>query len=418
MPPADRQRPGDVSPPGRLNPPGQQRALAVIAGSQLLVLTLWFSASAVAPRLEEAWNLTTGETAWLTLAVQIGFVVGALISAALSLADLIPARRFFLWAAMAGAVFNAVLVTLRDGGFLVALVLRLLTGMALAGVYPSGLKVMAGWFRAGRGMALGILVGALTVGSAGPHLIRGLGFEWQGVILGASILAGVGGLILWAGVADGPYETPPPRFSWRQVGAVVRNRGVRLSTYGYLGHMWELYAMWTWTAAFLSASAAAGGYGDGWVPVATFSIIAIGGIGAWLAGVAADRMGRTTIAGASMGVSGSCAVVTPLVFGLNPWIVVPVFLVWGFAVVADSAQFSTMVTETAAGSYRGTALTLQTALGFLLTLVTIRGVPVIAGEWGWQWVFPWLAIGPVLGIWAMVRLKGSPEAAQLAGGLG
>ncbi len=382
------------------------------------MLTLWFSASAVAPRLEVEWALSSGEAAGLTLAVQIGFVIGALGSAVFSIADIVPARRLFLIATVIGAVANAALVALGEGDFAVALVLRLLTGVALAGVYPSGLKVMSGWFTTGRGMALGVLVGALTVGSAGPHLIRGVGFEWEGVILGASVLALTGGLIMRFAVTDGPHEAPPPAFSWRHVRAVVANRGVRLSTYGYLGHMWELYAMWTWTAAFLAASATRSGHGDGFVPVATFAIIAVGGLGAWAAGVLADRHGRTLVAGGSMAISGSCAAVTPLVFGASPWVVVPVFLVWGFAVVADSAQFSTMVTETAGGSHRGTALTLQTALGFLLTLVTIRGVPIIAEAWSWRWAFPWLAVGPALGIAAMVRLRRSPEAALLAGGAG
>jgi len=399
-------------------PEGQRRALVAIAFSQLLVLTLWFSASAVAPQLEASWSLTSGEAAWLTLAVQIGFVVGALISAVLSIADIVPARTLFLMSGLAGAAANVVLVFLGSGDVTAALLLRFGTGVALAGVYPSGLKVMAGWFERGRGMALGVLVGALTVGSAGPHLIRGFGFDWQGVIVAASALALTGTAILWFGVTDGPFDTMPPRFTWSQVGAVTRNPGVRLSTYGYLGHMWELYAMWTWTAAFLAASATAGGHGESWVPGATFAVIAVGGLGAWIAGITADRRGRTIVAGGSMAVSGSCALLTPLVFGLHPLVVVPLFIIWGFAVVADSAQFSTMVTETADDEYRGTALTLQTALGFLLTLVTIRGVPMIADAFGWRWAFPWLAVGPALGIAAMVRLKRSPAAVHLAGGRG
>ncbi len=397
---------------------GQGRALVAIAGSQLLVLTLWFSASAVAPQLETAWRLTSGEAAGLTLAVQLGFVIGALGSAVLSLADVVPARRLFLAASLVGVAANSTLVLLGPGDVVGAFALRLTTGLALAGVYPSGLKIMAGWFRRGRGMALGVLVGALTVGSAGPHLIRGLGFEWEGVILGASLLALGGGLVMYLTVVDGPFEVAPPRFSWGHVGSVVRNRGVRLSTYGYLGHMWELYAMWTWTATFLAASAAAAGFDDEWVPVATFAIIGVGGIGAWLAGVIADRRGRTLTAGASMAISGSVALFTPLLFGQHPSLVVGVFLVWGVAVVADSAQFSTMVTETADDETRGTALTLQTALGFLLTLVTIRGVPLIAEAIGWRWAFPGLALGPLLGVVAMLRLRRSPEAAQLAGGAG
>jgi MFS family permease len=403
---------------GTERPLGQARALAAIAGSQLLVLTLWFSASAVAPQLEQEWQLSSGEATGLTLAVQIGFVVGALVSGLFSIADIVPARRLFVVAGLAGSLVNALLLFLGPGDTVSAFGFRFLTGVALAGVYPSGLKVMAGWFQRGRGMALGVLVGALTVGSAGPHLIRGVGFGWQGVIAGASVLALLGTIILGVLVKDGPFETTPSRFSWGQIGAVVRNEGVRLSTYGYLGHMWELYAMWTWTAAFLAASATAAGSGDAWVPSATFAIIAIGGGGAWIAGLLADRRGRTVIAGGSMAVSGTCALISPLVFGLTPWIVVPVFLVWGASVVSDSAQFSAMVTETAADTYRGTALTLQTAIGFLLTLVTIRGVPILADAWGWRWAFPLLALGPAVGIIAMLRLRQSPHAVKLAGGLG
>ncbi len=393
-------------------------ALAAIAVSQLLVLTLWFSASAVAPQLEDAWALSSGQVAALTLAVQVGFVVGAVGFAVAGVADVVPARRLFLVAALAGAGANAALLLVGPDTLTLAFGLRLSTGVALAGVYPSGLKVMAGWFRRGRGMALGVLVGALTVGSAGPHLIRGIGFDWRGVIVGASALAVVGALLLFGTVSDGPYETPPARFSWRQIASVVQNQGVRLSTYGYLGHMWELYAMWTWTAAYLAASAVRRGDGVGWVPTATFAIIAVGGLGAWLAGVAADRWGRTVVAGASMAVSGTCALASALLFGVHPVVQVGVFLVWGFSIVADSAQFSAMVTETAAARHRGTALTLQTGLGFLLTLVTIRGVPLLAEAAGWRWAFPWLALGPLFGIWAMWMLRRSPARAQLAGGIG
>jgi MFS family permease len=390
----------------------------VVALSQLLVLTLWFSASAVAPQLTEIWGLSEGQSTALTLAVQIGFVVGAFGAAATGIADAIPARRLFLVTSLLGAVANGLLTFLEPGQVSLALLLRFITGMALAGVYPSGLKVMAGWFTTGRGMALGVLVGALTVGSAGPHLIRGIGLDWRGVLWGASFLAVTGGLLMTRFVEDGPDEATPSPFSWHHVGSVVRNRGVRLSTYGYLGHMWELYAMWAWSAAFLIASSLERGDEIGWVPMATFVVIASGGLGAWVAGTLADRFGRTKIAGGSMAISGSCALLTPVVFGSHPVIVMTVFIVWGITVVADSAQFSTMVTEVSDSTRRGTALALQTALGFLLTLVTIRGVPLIADAHGWEWAFPWLAVGPLFGIVAMVRLKRSPDAALLAGGRG
>ncbi|MCH8899971.1 MAG: MFS transporter [Acidobacteria bacterium] len=396
----------------------QRRALVGIAGAQLFALSLWFSASAVAPQLEIVWDLSVGEVTWLTLTVQLGFVAGALGIAMSGIADSIPARRLFTVSAIAAAGANVALLVVTPTTVPVAFLLRLATGALLAGVYPSGLKVMAGWFRTGRGMALGALVGALTIGSATPHLVRGLGVGWQGVILMSSALTLVAAGTMTFVVDDGPFEVPVSPFSWAHVRRVIRNRGFRLSTYGYLGHMWELYAMWTWTAAFLAAGALAGGYSTGWVSTATFAIIAIGGIGSYGAGVMADRTGRTGVAGWSMAISGSCALLTPLLFGLSPLIVVAVFLVWGLTVVSDSAQFSTMVTETVSAELRGTALALQTGLGFLLTLVTIAGVPAIAERWGWQWAFPWLAIGPAIGVAAMVALRRSSFAVMLAGGRG
>ncbi len=398
--------------------PGSARALIIVAGSQLLALTLWFSASAVAPQLERLWGLTQAQSSWLTLAVQIGFVVGALLSAVFNLSDVIASRTLFVAAALVGAIANTGLLFVDADRYTLAVVLRFVTGAALAGVYPSGLKVMAGWYRRGRGTAMGILVGALTVGSAAPHLIRGLGFGWQGVVTAASVLTVVAAVAMWLGVSDGPFEVPTQPFDLKLAGTVIRNRGVRLATYGYLGHMWELYALWTWAAAFLAASASAGGVSYGSIPVLTFFVIAVGGLGSYVFGRLADTRGRTLSAGASMVISGSVALLSPLLFGRAAWLMVPLVLVWGFTVVADSAQFSAMVTETADDEARGTALTLQTALGFLLTLVTIRGVPLVADAVGWRWAFIGLALGPALGVAAMVRLRRSPEAARLAGGKG
>jgi MFS family permease len=395
----------------------QRRALAVVAAGQLFALSLWFSASAVAPQLRDLWGLSTGEEAGLTLAVQVGFVVGALVSAILNLADIVPSRRLFSISAIGGAAANLGLLAMGPETVSLALGLRFLTGFFLAGVYPSGLKVMSGWFKQGRGMALGVLVGALTVGSATPHLVRGVGLEWEGVVVAASLLTVMSAFLMRA-VGDGPHEVAAQKFRWRQVALVMQNRGVRLSTLGYLGHMWELYAMWTWMAAFLAASAIESGVGYGSVSLITFSVIAIGGLGSWWAGILADRIGRTRVAGGAMVISGSCALATALVFGSTPWIVVPLSLIWGLTVVADSAQFSTMVTETAEDEIRGTALTLQTAVGFLLTLVTIRGVPALAESIGWRWAFPALALGPAFGVAAMVRLARSPMAARLAEGRG
>ncbi|MBS1868088.1 MAG: MFS transporter [Actinobacteria bacterium] len=380
-------------------------ALVAIATSQLLALSLWFSATAVAPQLEALWELSTTETAGLTVAVQIGFAAGALLLAALGVPDALRARTLFVAAAAVGAAANAAVVLVRPGDVWLVLLLRALTGAALAGVYPSGLKVMAGWFRSGRGMALGALVGALTVGSAAPHLLRGLGAGWEAVVLGASGLAVCGALLMAFSVSDGPYETPRQHFSWTLLRRVVRNRGVRLATLGYLGHMWELYAMWTWTAAFLAASARASGGGDAWVPIATFCVIALGGVGAMVAGLWADRHGRERLVRHALAGSASCALATPLLFGATPLLVVPVFAVWGIAVIADSAQLSALVTEAADAQVRGTALTLQLALGFAVTLVTIPGVGWIAEAAGWRWALAGLALGPAAGYVAISLLE-------------
>lgn len=394
----------------------QRRALLGIAISQLLALTLWFSASAVTPQLQSLWGLATSEVAWLTLAVQLGFVVGAFTLAILNTGDVVATRTLFAFAATVGALANATLVFVSTPG--PAIALRFVTGVALAGVYPSGLKAMAGWFQQGRGQALGVLVGALTIGSATPHLIRGIGFDWRGVVLVASALAGLGAVAMRWLVSDGPFEAPVIRFSWGHIGGIVKNQGYRLSTIGYLGHMWELYAMWTWVAIFVSASADAFGESYGSVPVIAFAVIGIGGPAAWWAGKLSDRYGRTKVAGTALAISGTCALISPWLFGVSPLIIIPVLLVWGASVVADSAQFSTMVTETTPANVRGTALTLQTALGFSLTMVTIRLVPELAELWTWRWAFPILAAGPAIGVAAMIRLKRSSLNASLAGGLG
>jgi MFS family permease len=387
---------------------GGRRALVWVALAELLALSLWFSASAVAPALTAEWSLSTGEVAGLTGWVQIGFVVGALAIAFSNLADVIPSRRLFAAAAVVGAGANLGLLAVDEGGVPIAMVLRFATGVALAGVYPSGLKIMAGWFERGRGMALGVLVGALTIGSASPHLVRGLGLDWNGVVVAASVAALVAAMIVTRLVGDGPYSFPTSPFDLSQVGRILRNRRFRLATLGYLGHMWELYALWTWAAVFLAESQARAGSSYGSVSTLTFFVIAAGGAGSWLAGVVSDRHGREVAAGIALAVSGSIAVASPLFFGASALVVIPLMVLWGTAVVADSAQFSVIVTEVTRSEVRGTALTLQTALGFLLTLVTIRLTPGIADAFGWRWSFLWLGLGPAVGLWAMAALRRTP----------
>jgi len=384
----------------------------------VLSMTTWFSASAVIPQLREFWQLGSGTAAWLTVAVQLGFVAGALLSSIVNLSDVVSPRHLIFAGATGAAVVNALIGV--TGGPEAAIPLRFLTGFFLAGVYPPALKLMATWYRKGRGTALGILVGALTVGSAGPHLVNGLGgLDWRVVIYATSVQTLLGGLLVAALVREGPYPFPRAAFDPRQVGLVLRDRGVRLASFGYFGHQWELYAMWTWFVIFFRDSLTARGSGSGTAAAfATFVVVGIGGLGCWVGGLLGDRWGRTRTTAAMMAVSGTCALLIGLLFGGPPWLALAVALVWGFAVVADSAQFSTMVTELADQAYVGTALTLQLAVGFLLTIPTIQLMPFLEGQVGWRWAFAFLAPGPALGAIAMLRLKASPEARRIAGGRG
>jgi MFS family permease len=380
--------------------------LGVVSLAQFLGMTLWFSATAITPRLITEYDIAPNRAAWLTMAVQAGFVAGTLVSAVANLADVLNARVLMFVGSVAGALTNAAVLVAPGGASVIAL--RFLTGASLALVYPPGMKIAAGWFRDGRGLALGILIGALTLGKAFPHLLTAVfGEEWRQPMLLVSTLAIVGGTLVLAIVRDGPHVAATAPFDPHAIRKVLASRGARLATLGYLGHMWELYAMWTWVAVFATASFAASGMADPAAAgsFAAFLAIGSGAIGCVLAGYIADRAGKARVAMWAMIASAAGAALTLVVFGRSPVLLYALIMFWGFAVVADSAQFSALVSEHAPRDHVGTALTLQTCVGFLLTMVTIEALPRVAAASSWQFASLLLVPGPLLGAWAMHRLR-------------
>jgi len=379
-------------------------------------MSLWFSASAVVPSLAAEWHLGDSAVSGLTLAVQIGFVAGTLTSALLNLPDVLRTRYLFAASALLGAATNVAFVLFARGAAS-GIALRFATGFFLAGVYPPGMKLMATWFRKGRGLALGLLVGALTLGKASPYLINALETAgWRPRLLLVAGAAALGGLLVLFFVGEGPHTPAAAPFDVHQVTAVFRNRGVRLANFGYFGHMWELYAMWTWAPVFLRASFAGSGGGPELAEVASFLVLGAGAIGCAAGGLLADRIGRTAVAGGAMAISGLCCLGVGFLFGGSPAALLAVTLLWGATVVADSPQFSASVTELADPRYMGTALAVQTCVGFLITTFSIRMIPALVAAVGWKYAFVFLAPGPLLGLVAMRRLRGLPEASRLAGG--
>ena len=365
-------------------------------------MTLWFSATAAGPSVAEEFALDAGMRAWLTMAVQGGFVAGTLLTAVTNAADAINARRLFAAGCAAGAACNAALAIAPGAATIIAL--RFLTGASLAWVYPPGMKIAAGWFLERRGTALGIVVGAVGLGSALPHLLASVGasLPWRAVVLTSSALALAGAALVSTAVSDGPHVSASAPFDRHALRVVLRSRGTRLAMLGYFGHMWELYAMWTWIATFAAVSLAAGSRVGSLI---AFVAIGSGAAGCVFAGRWADDFGKANVAGAAMLASAACALLSPLFFGAPLALLLVLVVIWGFTIVADSAQFSALVADHTARTHVGTALTLQTSAGFLLTMVSIWLVPPISAMAGWRWAFLFLVPGPLLGALAMRRLR-------------
>ena len=398
---------------------GRGFSIAVIAASQVAAMTLWFSATAIIPALQAEQGLDAATASLFTSAVQLGFVVGTLASAFFGLADRFDPRRLFMGSALVAAAANAAIL-LFDPSSAPVIVLRFATGVCMAGIYPVGMKLASTWAEGDMGMLLGLLVGALTLGSAAPHLFNALGgIDWRLTLATGSVSAVLAALaIRLSGIGPNVGKSPPfnPRFAL----AAWTTPSLRLANLGYLGHMWELYAMWAWIGLFLHASFQLSFADESTASVAaafvTFATIGIGAVGCILGGAFADRWGRTALTMLAMAVSGTCALLIGALFGAPPALLIVVCLIWGISVVADSAQFSASVAELSDRSLVGTMLTIQTSMGFLLTLITIQLVPGLVAAFGWSYAFAFLAIGPYVGVFAMWRLRRHPDAVKLAGG--
>ena len=396
--------------------------LAAISVGLLCAMSPSFAASAVAPTLRTDWELDGLGLPVLTIAVLLGFAVSAIALAAIGAPDVVPGPRLFAMGAAGAGLANLGFAWLAtDLGS--ALPFRVLTGVALAAAYPVALKLVAGWFRRERGLATGTIIAALTLGTALPLLFRGIGgaaaADWRVVITAASVACLVGAAIVVVVVKPGPFDTPAPRFSVEIAARAFREPAVRLANLGYLGHMWELFAMWTWVPLYLVASLAAAGVADASLAsLGAFVVVASGAIGCVVAGAVADRFGRTKTTIVAMAVSGSCAVAVALAFGAPPALVVGLGIVWGISIIADSAQFSAAVSELAPPGTEGSALALQLASGFVFTSISILAIGLLdpTDGTGWRLAFVTLALGPVVGIVAMWRLRQRPEAVRMASG--
>ncbi len=394
------------------------RALSLICLGVVGAMTSWFSATAILPELVRDWGLGASAAAWLTNAVQLGFVAGAVAASLVNLPDIVPLPRLMAGAAVLAALANAVL--LLEPGAGAAIAARFVTGVALAGVYPPAIKLMATWFVSGRGLALGFLIGALTLGSSMPHLIRALaaGFDWRVVVTGTSIATLGSALVFGLTLAEGPHGFGRATFDPRQSLRVMSDKALMLVNLGYFGHMWELYAMWAWFLAFASAAEAGiAPFPFGGASMLTFVVVASGVVGCILGGVLSDRIGRCATTALMMALSGAAALAIGFAFDGPGWVLAAVAILWGITVVGDSAQFSAAATELADSRFVGTAVTLQLGIGFALTVLAIWALPHVA-EWigGWRWTFLVLVPGPMIGVAAMLALRRRPEAVRMANG--
>jgi len=380
--------------------PVPRRILPAIVLSQFAGTALWFAINAVMPDLQRDWQLPAAAVGALTSAVQAGFIAGTLVFALLTIADRFSPRQVFLLCSLAGAACNAAAATLQ-GQLEVLLVLRFATGFFLAGIYPVGMKIAAGWYTRGLGAALGLLVGALVLGTAAPHGLRALGahWPWQAVMWAVSTIAAAGGALMYALVPDSPSMPRAARIRPQALAVIWTDRKVRASAFGYFGHMWELYTFWVLVPLIAATQVTAARNA-----AVSFLVIGAGFIGCAVGGLLARRFGSARVAAVQLAVSGICCVLAPLTLDAPLWPFLAWLVVWGVTVVGDSPQFSTLTALNAPRESVGSVLTFVNCIGFAITIISIELFTRAVQHWPLALVLPWLAIGPALGLRALAPL--------------
>jgi MFS family permease len=382
------------------------RSVLILSLVEVMTMSLWFVSAAILPELVAEGGIGPGRAAALTSAVQIGFVAGALALAVHGTADRFDPRRVLAVFAAIGGLANLALLATPPGG-IAQVILRGLTGVCLAGVYPVGMKIIVGWGLRDRGLLVGLLVGALTLGSALPHLFAFVGgANWRMTVTVSSLLA-LASAVLVNATALGPVHSRAAAFDPGAIRLAWTDRRIRLAIAGYLGHMWELYAFWAWIGTALGTAFSLRLGAEAAQPLArlvTFVAIALGGFICVPAGYLADRIGKARVARLAMVASAAAAIGTAVFFTGPVWLVSTLVILWGAAVIPDSAQFSALVADSAPPERAGSLMTFQTALGFTLTFFTVQALPVLAAGIGWPATLAITAIGPIYGIEAMRRL--------------